>query len=234
MNARPAFERNMTKTQAVLGWIYLPLHAAIIPLLLALYQTVAPGTLDEAKANLIYFGAGLAFVLLALRGVLREGFDRFLDRPGRCLLSILSGVVISCVLGMLAAAVLLLLGQDGTNPNNAAVREMTGINFGVARALGIFIGPIVEEMLFRGVAFGTVRPFSRFWAYAVSAALFSLGHVWQYVLLSGDVRLLLYALQYLPPSLALCWCYERTGSIWTPVFLHMLINAMAFRVLDYI
>ena len=224
----------MTKTQAALGWIYLPLHAAVIPLLLALYQTVAPGTLDEAKANLLYFGAGLAFVLLALRGVLREGFDRFLDRPGRSLFSILLGLVMSYVLGMLAAALLLLLDQDGTNPNNAAVQELAGTNFGIAKALGVFIGPIVEETLFRGVAFGTVRPFSRFWAYAVSALLFSLGHVWQFALLSGEARLLLYALQYLPPSLALCWCYERTGSIWTPIFLHMLINAMAFRVLEFL
>ena len=31
-------------------------------------------------------------------------------------------------------------------------------------------------------------------------------------------------------GLVLCYAYERSGSIWTPIFLHTFINAMAFSI----
>ena len=74
-------------------------------------------------------------------------------------------------------------------------------------------------------------PKSRFWAYAASIALFSLYHVWQYVLVYQDPKLLLSALAYVPVSAALTFCYEQTRSIWPPVFFHMCINALSLAVL---
>ena len=68
-------------------------------------------------------------------------------------------------------------------------------------------------------------------AYAVSIALFSLYHVWQYVVMYGDPKLLLSALAYVPVSAALTFCYEQTRSIWPPVFFHMCINALSLAVL---
>ena len=69
-------------------------------------------------------------------------------------------------------------------------------------------------------------------AYAVSIALFSLYHVWQYAVVFGDARLLLWAVQYIPVSAALAWSYERTGTVWTSIFVHMIINSMAFAVMN--
>ena len=61
--------------------------------------------------------------------------------------------------------------------------------------------------------------------------LFSLYHVWQYAAASGDPGLLLYAIQYIPMSVALAWTYERSGSIWTPIFFHMGYNAISYLAL---
>ena len=33
-------------------------------------------------------------------------------------------------------------------------------------------------------------------------------------------------LSYLPAGYVLAWSYERSGSIWTPIFLHTAINAV--------
>ena len=41
----------------------------------------------------------------------------------------------------------------------------------------------------------------------------------------GATLLLLLAVEYLPMSLALCWCYDNGGSIWSAVGLHMVLNA---------
>lgn len=44
--------------------------------------------------------------------------------------------------------------------------------------------------------------------------------------------MLLYAIQYIPISFVLAWSYERTQSIWVPVFFHMFINALSLTVLS--
>ena len=98
--------------------------------------------------------------------------------------------------------------------------------------LSIALAPIVEEPLFRGLIFGGIRPKSRVLAYIVSAALFSLYHVWQYVALTGDFSLLIYCLLYVPVSVGLAWAYDRSGSIWSPMVMHAIINAVSLSVLQ--
>ncbi len=49
--------------------------------------------------------------------------------------------------------------------------------------------------------------------------------------MSGDMTMLLYALEYLPVSVVLAWAYERSGCIWTNIFFHMGFNALSFYVL---
>ena len=44
----------------------------------------------------------------------------------------------------------------------------------------------------------------------------------------AGAELWLYALQYLPVTLALCYSYERSGCLWTPILLHMFNNVMAY------
>ena len=41
------------------------------------------------------------------------------------------------------------------------------------------------------------------------------------------VDLLLNFLQYVPAGIALGWAYERADSIWAPITMHLIINAIA-------
>ena len=126
----------------------------------------------------------------------------------------------------------LALGTDLSNPpNNEAVLDMADTGFNMTFALAVFLAPMVEEPLFRGAVFGSLYRRSRWAAYAVSAALFSLYHVWQFAAAYGDPTYLIYALAYVPVSLALAFAYERSGSIWVPIAFHMTINAVTMYVL---
>ena len=58
--------------------------------------------------------------------------------------------------------------------------------------------------------------------------LFALLHIWSYALIAWDATVLLYALQYVPITLALTWSYERSGSLWVPIFFHMFNNLLPF------
>ena len=222
----------MTKLQITLGWIYLPLHMLILPLLLDLYAEFTPNPMTQSQYNLLYYAAGLIFVLCVLFRFLRKDFDVLLDNLRLCLLCLLFAVFIDYTLSTVTGLLLLLMESSLENPNTSAVIELVEGNYGVVKALAIFIAPLVEEPLFRGVAFGSIRTRSRGWAYVVSVLMFSLYHVWQYAVLGQDISALLYALQYVPISVVLAWLYERSGSLWLSIFFHMGFNALNFYVMD--
>ena len=51
------------------------------------------------------------------------------------------------------------------------------------------------------------------------------------VVQTGDWRTMIFMIEYLPPSIAWGWCYKRSGSIWTVIFMHMIFNAMGMAVM---
>ncbi|MBR3084479.1 MAG: CPBP family intramembrane metalloprotease [Oscillospiraceae bacterium] len=226
------FQQLMTPTERVLGWIWLPVNTFLLPILAAVYVYANPDQLSDGALNLVTFAVSAVALLLMLHRFWRESFHRMLDRPGRCLGAMLLGGLVNYALSLAVSPVLLLV-LDGAvdNPNNAALLEIAQQDLGMIKAASIFLAPLVEETLFRGVVFGSLRPRRRLLAYALSTGLFSLLHVWQYILVSADASLLVYALQYIPSGVALAYCYERSGSIWPPIFLHMLLNTVAFTVL---
>lgn len=221
----------MPRGARIAGWVYFPVHVFVLPLTLGAALAAVRGELpSDVTCNVWYYLIGLVFTLVAMWGLLRRSYDT------------LSGSILRCI-GILFAAygldvLLSLVLQLGAgfigelpSPNNDAVTRLAAADHKRMIAVAVFMAPLVEECLFRGVVFGTIRPRSRFWAYAVSIALFSLYHVWQYVVMYGDPKLLLSALAYVPVSAALTFCYEQTRSIWPPVFFHMCINALSLAVL---
>ena len=64
-------------------------------------------------------------------------------------------------------------------------------------------------------------------AYFVSCLLFAALHVWQFAVVNRDMTYFLLMVQYLVPGLVLAWVYERSGTLWTSIGLHMAVNAMA-------
>ena len=134
------------------------------------------------------------------------------------------------LLSLLVSFLLSFLLDNQVNPNSQAVSDLTALNPDAIKAVAILLAPIVEEVLFRGVLFGTVRKKSRIFAYILSTVAFAFYHLWQYFLTGFSWHLLLYMLQYVPASIALAWSYEKGRSIWSPVFLHMIMNFLTISI----
>lgn len=229
MTERPQkyMTQELTGGEKRAGFIYLPLHIFAVPLLLGIFAYVSPGALTDIQMNSVYYLLGVIFVLVFMRRFLREGFNLFMDNKARSLLSMVSAYMMDLLLSYVALMATLTFIGDVGNPNDAAVGDLVETGFSSVFALTVFAGPLVEEVLFRGVVFGSIRPRNRILAYAVSILLFSVYHIWQYFLVSPDPAIFLYAIQYIPVSIALAWCYERSGTIWAPIFFHMISNALA-------
>jgi membrane protease YdiL (CAAX protease family) len=224
----------MRKSERIVGLVWLGVHAALLPwLIVYVYTNVLRHmnvTMTNASINLVYYAINFAFVMIFMFRFLRTSFSNLLDNP----LGALKAIVLAYLFNYAALTLVsLLLGfvfNNTVNPNSQEVVHQTKLDPNSIIVVAVLLVPIVEETLFRGALFGTIRTKSRLLAYVVSTILFSVYHLWQYFLPGFDWRLLLYMLQYIPASLALAWCYEKSGSIWAPIVLHAAINFISIRV----
>ena len=227
---KPPFKLNMSKTARILGWCYLPVHLLILPLMLNIFVSVSETELSDRTINVIYYGIGTVYILLFLRGYLRADFDTLLDHKLGNILCLLSGYFFDILLSYAAVIALEFIVGSVVNPNEEAIDTIAQSDYSAIFGLAVFLAPVVEETLFRGVVFGTLREKSRVLAYVVSVLLFSFYHIWQYAIAYSDASLFIYMLQYIPVSFVLAWLYDRSRTIWVPIIFHMLINALAMAI----
>lgn len=223
------FTLPMKKREKVAGWIYLPIHLVLMTLLILPLITLLLADngieLDSVQINTIYYCTGFAYILIFMMHYLRENF---VQKPkANILKTMLIAFAINFALNYIVNLILVIFTTQLINPNSEAVNDAVSINMYTMIAVAVILGPIVEEVLFRGVVFGTIRTRSRVLAYIVSILLFSVYHLWQTILISGDWTVLIYMVQYIPAGLSLAWAYEKTNSIWCSIFLHMAINAVS-------
>ena len=217
--------------RTIAGWVYLLFHVVILPVFLNLYVLFAQYTPDEVTVNVVYYALGAAFVLTVLLPLLRRDFDILLDSLGRTLALLVAAYFLNNIMSVAELLSMEFLPLT-VNPNQEAIVTMTMTDFRSMFGLTVLLAPLVEESLFRGVVFGSLYRKSRLLAYVGSVGLFCVYHIWQFAAAYQDPALLLYAVQYLPISFTLCWLYERSGSVWCPIFLHMLLNYLSTLVLS--
>ena len=90
-----------------------------------------------------------------------------------------------------------------------------------------FIGPLAEEIAFRGVAFGLLRRMAGwpFWIAALPPAIvFGLGHANPFVVSPTLDDIMTFAITA-SGAFLFSWLYERWHfNLWVPVFLHAFMN----------
>lgn len=216
--------------EAIFGWIYLIAHIFLLPPLLSALSAAAPAVLTAGVTNVIYYTVGTVFAGFFFLRWLRRDYDALMKMGLRVIFMFIFAYLIYTVLNYGASIVMNRVFPDaGSDPNTDQILALTGRDFVMMRAVALFIGPALEEILFRGVVFGSLVRRSRGAAYFASIVLFAVYHVWQYAL--GDPSQLVHLIGYLPASIVLCWCYEESESLWPPILFHMIINAMSFAAI---
>ncbi len=225
------FDDQLTRGQRIFGFVWLPVHIIVLPLLLGTVLMILLAKIpDEGTLNVTYYLTSFVAVLIGFWSFLKKGYHRFIERFRYCLLMMVLAYLLNLGLSLVVNFLAGFLGELSL-PNNDAIDALADANLKQTIAVAIFMAPIVEEVLFRGVLFGSIARKSRVAAYAASVILFSLYHVWQFAVLEGDPAVLINAVEYIPLSAALTFCYDRTESIWPPIFFHILINTIALAYL---
>jgi membrane protease YdiL (CAAX protease family) len=88
----------------------------------------------------------------------------------------------------------------------------------------VLLAPIAEELFFRGFVFAGLRTRWSLWPAAITSGLiFGLVHAPTGITTVVPLAAL---------GFALCWLYDRTGSLWPCVIAHMINNGLALAVVS--
>ncbi len=160
----------------------------------------------------------IAFALVDAGGRVKEALGKLGLGP-RVALSAL-GLAIFALVAYLIAAILLSTWLD---PDQEDVTDELGTG-AVAAFLIVIAAPVSEELFFRGFMYAGLRRSMPIWPAAlISATIWGSLH-----LSSGNIAV---AVQLAVFGVALAWLYERSGTLWAPLFAHALNNTIAFIVL---
>jgi uncharacterized protein len=100
--------------------------------------------------------------------------------------------------------------------------------------VAVIFAPIVEEILFRGIIYRTLRFYKfKYIALVVSSFLFGVLHVYESILV-GRYEDLWFILVYMAIGWFMSVIYEKSGDILAPIALHMVYNAIAVLTLFFI
>lgn len=215
----------VTEREKWMGIAYLPFEFYIIPRLLGYLNGFL--NLSDTVLNIAFFWVNFVAILLI--------FNRYLWRSLRMVAGHFWDSVQAAILGAVAyfacswliSVVTLYLNKDFVNLNDAGVLGMAGERFGMMAVCTMFLVPVAEETIFRGVLFGGLHNRSRMLAYGVSTVLFAAVHVLGYLGSASWQTLLLCYLQYLPAGIWLAWSYEKSGTVIVPMLVHGFLNAVA-------
>ena len=216
----------MRPMEAAIGWVYLPLHAIgmwmLMPIILDAFN------FSEAQYNLFVYAVGYVVLSFTMANFLRTDFDVFWDNFRVSIQAIGVNIIWYYIAQYAVSLLLASVLPTIENPNTEAVTEAAISSGRTMMFVAAVLAPIVEEILFRGVVFGTIARKNKAVAYIVSTVLFSAYHLWIYVYLGADLLLMaLYAVEYIPGSVMFAKTYDESGTIWAPILMHMLMNYVA-------
>lgn len=217
----------MTDAERFRGWIFFALYVLVFPWMVGWIQRLVSGDAEPlvAEANLVYYGLLFLLTVAVFWTFLRHAFSLLLDWLPENLFAIVTGLLGAAALHFLVA----LIPLPVENPIYTDWPAEYAANGAATSVVVLVLMPVVEEVLFRGLVFGSLRKRSRLLAYVVTVVGYALACAWQFIFQPEtglDLRYLLLAVQYLPMSLSLAWCYDNGGSVWGAAALHTILNGV--------
>ncbi len=222
----------MSRAEIIGGFLYLPLYLIGLSWLLPWLFRALGLDLSAVTLNLIYALLNLLVIILLFRRWLAAAFAGIPRRFWAFVQAVILGFVFYYALSWALSFVLSLIHRSIPSPNDDYIATLAGSSFRIIAIVSILLAPVVEETLFRGLIFSNLHQKTRIGAYAASALVFAAVHVWQYAGQLGWGATVLAAIGYLPAGVALGWTFEKSDTIWGPIGVHMLINAVSIGVLQ--
>ena len=207
--------------------MWLIISYLLLPTALQYGNALLPTSLSDSKLNFIYYCINFIVVFWIFRQFLKDSFREALRRPFAVLWYAALGYLGCQALSEILMTLVYMILPIFSNVNDQSIGSMLQSDFRLMAIGTVFLVPVAEEALYRGVLFRGFYEKSPIVAYLASMVLFAAIHVVGYIGYFQPLHLLLCFVQYLPAGFCLCWCYRQTGTIITPMLMHTIVNAMS-------
>lgn len=216
----------LTDREQIWALLYLLFSYILLPSLLYEAAEYLPVKLGDHWLNFLYFTVNFLMILWIFGGF----FRRSLAYIGHNVLDFFLAVTLgfafywACNWG-----ISLVYGRffpDFGNLNDGSIASMAQGNYALVFVGTVFLVPVTEEALHRGLIFGSLYHKNAAVAYLLSTVIFASVHLMGYVGVYSHLHFALAFIQYVPAGLALSWAYRRSGSIFAPMVMHAAINAL--------
>lgn len=214
----PSLSAAPNRRETLLGLLWLAGSATVLPRLAMLLP------LSAGKINLIVSSVNLLAILLIFFSFLKANVKVALARPLPVILWAIIGYLGYLVLTQLVTALIFHVYPEFENINDRNIHQMLHQDLYPLAVSTILFVPVTEEVLYRGLLFRKLYDRYPVLAYFISMIAFSAIHLLGYTGSLTPIELVLSFLQYLPAGLCLILCYRLTGTVITPVLMHMLVN----------
>ena len=208
-----------------LGFLLMAATLLVAPTALYLINSLLPQPLSDGMLNTVFYVTNFALTILIFRKFLKNALEAALARPFPVIWYAILGYLGYQALSSILSMGILAIDPDFSNVNDDSIFDMLGDDLVPLAMAAVFLVPLTEEALYRGLLFHKLYEKKPIWAYIVSMLGFAAIHVMGYIGTQPPLVLFLCFLQYLPAGYCLCWCYRRTGTILCPVLMHTIVNA---------
>ena len=209
------------------GWIYLGIQILILPTVLYICNQFFGLELSDAEINFAFFAVNFIVITVIFHRYLLANGAIALSKPAIIIITGIGGYFLYVFSSNIIATLIHSLYPSFYNVNDSFISTMVSDEFRLMFVGTVILVPVVEETLYRGLIFGSLYNRSRVLAYIISTLSFAVLHVYGYIGTYSPVHLLLCLVEYIPAGISLGWAYAKTDSIWTPILIHMAVNAIA-------
>lgn len=220
----------MNTQETACGWLYLALQLFVLPEILHRLNGLLSSPLNDAWMNTVFYILNFIFVLIIFRSFLSRSLTAVGKKFGQFIKGAVLGFVGYWVCGQVLGWLLRLV-PEFVNVNDRALSTMVSSNFVIMLVGTVFLVPVVEETFYRGLIFQGLYNRNRELAYILSVLVFCTIHVVGYIGSASPLVLLLCFIQYIPAGAFLAWAYVEADTIFAPILIHMVINAMGIFTL---
>lgn len=228
-----------TKWMAVL--VILPLYVfcgsligtALLKFIIVTFSLNLDYVSVNTYLNIIVDFGMLIFVGWVLKETMIEQWHDFQkDIKGNLIYGCLIGTAILYGVGLLGGFITLILGGDASSENQALIETIASVHPLMMTTTAVVFAPILEEMIFRCIAFGWVYELNPQLAHLVSGFIFGFVHVMMSVL-SGNISEWIQIFSYFFMGIGLSYLYEKKNNIYVPIFAHATNNLISMLLIIF-
>jgi len=206
------------------GFVYLLFQLFALPGVLSFINKTAG--LTETELNFVFFLTNFLAILWIFRDYLTASAAQVVRHPMQFLEAVILGYVFYIGCTWIMNFLIPLIAPGYTNANDASIAGLSRNGYFLMAIGTVVLVPPVEECLYRGLIFRNLLSRSKWAAYIVSALAFAMIHILGFLGVYSPLELCIAVAQYIPAGICLAWAYVRGGTIFAPILIHAIVNAI--------